>query len=83
MGSGRNIINVLSSHVIVVIGMAAGTASEVALAIKADKKVILLQQDESTIRFFKKMGTYKIVIANNIDETMKVITDYLKVNHMH
>ncbi|MEO5603696.1 MAG: TIGR00725 family protein [Cyclobacteriaceae bacterium] len=83
MGSGRNIINILSSHVIVVIGMAAGTASEVALAIKADKKVILLQQDESTIRFFKKMGTYKIVIANSIDETMKVITDYLKVSHMH
>jgi len=32
MGSGRNIINVLSSHILVVIGMAAGTASEVALA---------------------------------------------------
>src|SRR5690606_13719376 len=30
LGSGRNIINVLSSHILVVIGMAAGTASEVA-----------------------------------------------------
>src|SRR5690606_22122752 len=51
MGSARNVINVLSSHILVVIGMAAGTASEVALAIKANKKIILLRQDEITIRF--------------------------------
>jgi uncharacterized protein (TIGR00725 family) len=83
MGSARNIISILSSHVIVVIGMAAGTASEVALAIKANKKIILLQQDEITIRFFKNIGTYKIVVANTIDETMKFIKDYLKVHHAH
>jgi uncharacterized protein (TIGR00725 family) len=83
MGSARNIINVLSSHVIVVIGMAAGTASEVAIAIKANKKIILLGQDETTIRFFKNIGTYKIIVANTIEETMKFIKDYLKVNHIH
>ena len=81
MGSGRNIVNVLSSHILVVIGMAAGTASEVALAIKANKKIILLQQEEITIRFFKNIGTYKIMVANTIEETMKIIRDYLKVNH--
>ncbi len=81
MGSARNMINVLSSHIIVVIGMAAGTASEVALAIKANKKIILLHQDEITIRFFKNIGTYKIHVANTIDETLRIIADYLKVNH--
>ena len=79
MGSGRNIINVLSSHIIVVIGMAAGTASEVALAIKANKKVILLQQDEITIRFFKNIGTYKVMIANTVEETVNMIKNYLHV----
>ena len=79
MGSGRNIINVLSSHILVVIGMAAGTASEVALAIKANKKVILLQQDEITIRFFKNLGTYKVMIANTIEETLQIIKDYMRV----
>jgi uncharacterized protein (TIGR00725 family) len=79
LGSGRNIINVLSSHIIVVIGMAAGTASEVALAIKANKKVILLQQDEITIRFFKNIGTYKVMIANTVDETVSMIKNYLSV----
>lgn len=83
MGSARNAINILSSHIIVVIGMAAGTASEVGLAIKANKKVILLHQDEITIRFFKNIGTYKVIVANTIDETMKVIKDYLKVNQIH
>jgi hypothetical protein len=80
MGSARNIINILSSHIIVVIGMAAGTASEVALALKGNKKVILLHQDEITIRFFKNIGTYKVMIANTVDETMTMIKSYLKVN---
>ena len=79
MGSGRNIITVLSSHILVVIGMAAGTASEVALAIKSNKKVILLHQDEITIRFFKNLGTYKVMVANTVDETVQIIRDYLKV----
>ena len=81
MGSARNMINVLSSHILVVIGMAAGTASEVALAIKANKKVILLHQDEITIRFFKNLGTYKVMVANTVEETLEIIKDYLKVNH--
>lgn len=83
MGSARNNINILSSHVLVVIGMAAGTASEVALAIKANKRVILLHQEEVTIRFFKDIGTYKIMVANTIEETMKFIKDYLRVNQVH
>lgn len=79
MGSGRNVINVLSSHILVVIGMAAGTASEVSLAIKAGKKVILLRQDEITIRFFKNIGTYKVIVANTIEETVQIIRDYVRV----
>lgn len=79
MGSARNQINILSSHILVVIGMAAGTASEVALALKSNKKVILLSQDEITIRFFKNIGTYKVQVANTIEETMKMIKDYLTV----
>jgi uncharacterized protein (TIGR00725 family) len=83
MGSARNMINVLSSHIIVVVGMAAGTASEVALALKSNKKVILLNQDEITIRFFKNIGTYKVMIASSVDETISMIKDYLSVYHVH
>lgn len=80
MGSGRNYISVLSSHIIVVLGMAAGTASEVALAIKSNKKVILLNQDEITIRFFKNIGTYRILVAKDVQETMAHMKDYLAVH---
>jgi uncharacterized protein (TIGR00725 family) len=80
MGSARNMINVLSSHIVVVIGMAAGTASEVALAIKSNKKVILLNQDEITIRFFKNIGTYKVLVASSVSETITMIKDYLSVH---
>lgn len=83
LGSARNVINVLSSHIIVVIGMAAGTASEVALALKTNKKVILLNQDEITIRFFKNIGTYKVMIATSVEETINMIKDYLSVYHVH
>lgn len=83
MGSARNAVNVLSSHILVVVGMAAGTASEVALALKSNKKVILLNQDEITIRFFKNIGTYKVMIAASIEETIRMIEDYLNVYHVH
>ena len=79
MGGARNMINVLSSHIIVVVGMAAGTASEVALAVKSNKKVILVNQDEITIRFFKNIGTYKVMVASTVDETIAMIKDYLSV----
>lgn len=80
MGSGRNLINVLSSQIIVVLGMAAGTASEVALAIKSGKKVILLNQDEITIRFFKNIGSYRVMIAKTVPEAIAQIKDYLAVH---
>ncbi len=82
MGSGRNYISVLSSHMIVVLGMAAGTASEVALALKSRKKVILLNQDEITIRFFKNLGSYNVLVTKTVDETISVIKDYLSVNQV-
>ena len=80
MNSGRNYIAVLSSDVIVVLGMASGTASEVALAIKANKKIILLNQDEITIRFFKNLGTYKVLVAKTVEDTIAHIKDYLSVH---
>lgn len=82
MGSGRNYISVLTSHLVVVLGMAAGTASEVALALKSRKKVILLNQDEITIRFFKNLGSYNVLVSKTVDETIHHIKDYLAVNQL-
>jgi uncharacterized protein (TIGR00725 family) len=56
LGSGRNNVNVLSSRVVFACGMGPGTASEVALAIKADRPVVLVRPDPVTRAFFKSLG---------------------------
>ena len=49
MGSARNVINVLSSHVVVACPGGTGTISEIALALKYGKTVILLNFDTGGI----------------------------------
>jgi uncharacterized protein (TIGR00725 family) len=45
MGAGRNIINVLSSDVVVACRGSGGTLSEIALALRFDRPVVLLDFD--------------------------------------
>jgi|SRR5579884_1064007 len=65
MGSARNNINVLTSDLIIACGMGTGTASEVALALKANKPVILLTENEEAKRFFTRLRPDKVFIADN------------------
>jgi len=78
MGSARNTINVLSSDVVIACGMGAGTASEVALALKARKHVILLTNNEEAVSFFQTIGKDQVHIANTPEKaiaiTQKLIT---------
>jgi uncharacterized protein (TIGR00725 family) len=57
MGSARNNINVLSSNVVIGCGAtSAGTLSELALALKAERPVVLLNDDALSIQFCRKSG---------------------------
>jgi uncharacterized protein (TIGR00725 family) len=49
MGNARNVINVLSSRVVVACAGGAGTASEVAIAVKCNRPVILFGFDPGTL----------------------------------
>lgn len=51
----RNNINVLSSNVIIACGMGLGTASEVALALKNQKPVVLLNTQATAYNFFSTL----------------------------
>jgi len=54
MGDARNVINVLTSDVVVACGVEGpGTASEVALALKAGKPVVLLCASAEAATFFR------------------------------
>ena len=76
MGNARNNINVLSSDVIIACGMGAGTASEIALALKAGKKVILLNNDEKGIAFFRNLSK-DVAIAASPQQALQLITAML------
>ncbi|MBD2244537.1 cytochrome [Nostoc sp. FACHB-888] len=70
MGNARNNINVLSSDVVIACGMGAGTASEIALALKASKQVILLTNDEESKVFFKKLSPENVYIVEGADQAI-------------
>ena len=63
LGQARNNLNVLSSRAVVACGMGAGTAAEVALAIKAGKPVVLLGAGREAEAFFKSLGGERVCVA--------------------
>src|SRR5918992_6034424 len=57
LGEARNVVNVLTSDVVVACGVEGpGTASEVALGLKAEKPVILLGAAPAARVFFQELG---------------------------
>ena len=73
LGNARNNINVLSSDVVIACGIGLGTASEIALALKNDKPVILLNQTELTYRFFNSLAAEKIFVAEDVEQAIALV----------
>jgi uncharacterized protein (TIGR00725 family) len=65
MNEARNNINVLSSRVLFFVGMSAGTASELALALKYKRAAILVCQREDVVHVFAAMSSSKLEIATD------------------
>ena len=78
MGNARNNINVLSSDVVIACGMGAGTASEVALAIKANKPVVLLTDHLEGQHFFTSLSTNAVLLAETPVATIEIVKNFLK-----
>jgi uncharacterized protein (TIGR00725 family) len=77
MGDARNVINVLSSDIIVACGVEGpGTTSEVALAIKAGKPVILLGASPAAQAFFGSIGGW--LAAADPEEAVRLIEQRLE-----
>ncbi|MEO0488368.1 MAG: TIGR00725 family protein [Cyanobacteria bacterium P01_A01_bin.123] len=70
LGSARNNINVLSSQVVIACGIGAGTASEIALALKAQRPVILLQIDRGLGDCFQTLTVEPISQVNTATEAI-------------
>ncbi|MCH7813732.1 MAG: TIGR00725 family protein [Planctomycetes bacterium] len=77
MGDARNVINVLSSDVVIACPGGAGTLSEVALALKNGKPVILLGFDPGpTVEQYKAQGLLRS--ARDPDEAVELAADFLE-----
>lgn len=77
MGDARNNINVLSADVVIACGMNPGTASEVALAMKIKKPIILIECDQETITFFKKMDGAFLSVVQSPEEAIEQVKKHL------
>ncbi len=75
MSDARNNINALTADVVIICGMNPGTASEVGLAMKWEKPIILMNQSEEAIQFFTQLGdNKKLHIAHSVEQC----TDYIE-----
>lgn len=73
MGNARNNINVNSSDVVVACGIGVGTASEISLALKANKKVIMWNNDSTSQAFFSKLQPDDIYIVHDCSAAIAII----------
>jgi uncharacterized protein (TIGR00725 family) len=78
MGEARNIVNVLTSRVIFVCGMSAGTASEVALALKAGRPTILVNAEPTSIDFWQSMASPFLRHATTAEEAVTLVARLLE-----
>jgi uncharacterized protein (TIGR00725 family) len=74
LGNARNNLIALSCDVLIAVGVeGAGTASEVALAIKNKKKVILIGPEAAAKAFFKGIGGQRVFVAASAEEAVNLI----------
>ena len=76
MGSARNVINVLSSDVVIACAGEEGTVSEVALALKHGKAVIALNFDLGNL-FAKARATGQLLSASTPEEAIELVRQVL------
>ena len=72
LGNARNNINVLACDILVAIAfrIGAGTVSEIALAIKAKKPILLITNDALISSFFTRLGLKYVRTAASIREAL-------------
>lgn len=79
MGLARNVINILSSDIIVALPGSAGTISEIALALNHGKKVILFRFDVGLwIKDYQDRG--QVFFVNKLEQLRELMKKMLNNN---
>jgi uncharacterized protein (TIGR00725 family) len=74
LGEARNAVLAQSCSAMVACGMNPGTAAEVALALKADKFVVLIRPDRAAAEFFGSLAPDQLKVAASADEAIALLT---------
>jgi uncharacterized protein (TIGR00725 family) len=77
LGNARNNINVLSSRVIVACGTGLGTISEIALALKAQRRTILLSANANSQQFLQQLAPNLIWSTDTPEIAISIIKSLL------
>lgn len=73
LGSARNNVNALSSDVLVACGIGLGTASEIALALKAGRPVVLLGAGKDAERLFRELCPERLYVADGPEDALEQV----------
>jgi uncharacterized protein (TIGR00725 family) len=77
MLTGRNFINALSGDVMIACGtMVSGTLSEVALALRAGKHVVLVSDEDDTKMFLQRLGGERL---HPVDSPAKAVDEVARL----
>ncbi len=76
MGAGRNIVNVLSSDVVVACRGNGGTLSEIAMALRFGRPVVLLDFDPGAA-FLDQCGKGKWRLAATPEQAVEMVAEFL------
>ena len=77
MGAARNVVNVLASDVVVACRGQGGTLSEIALALRFDRPVVLLDFDPGAA-FLDTCGSGRWRLAATSDEALAMVASFLR-----
>lgn len=83
LGEARNAVIALSANACVVCGMNAGTASEIALALRARKPVVLLRADETSAKFFRMLDAELVRVVMSAGEAIETLRGLLTSSGAH
>jgi len=78
LGESRNNVNVLSCQLIFACGMGTGTASEICLALKARRHVVLVEPSGESARFFQALDPVRTHVAADTREAIQIARELLQ-----
>lgn len=77
LGHARNIVNILTSHVVIACGNGAGTSSEIALALKTGKPLIFIEANTTALGYWQSLSTAALNIANSPEQAIAMVRAHL------